>query len=46
MLAAPLMIGNDPRHMSRAPVEILTATELLAFLEREELGDPGRLALE
>ena len=31
MLAAPLMIGNDPRHMSRATVEILTATELIAI---------------
>ena len=42
MLAAPLMIGNDPRHMSRATVEILTATELIA-INQDPLGRQARL---
>ena len=31
MLAAPLMLGNDPRHMSAATKRLLTAPELLAI---------------
>jgi hypothetical protein len=31
MLSAPLILGNDPRHMTHATLEILTAPEVLAI---------------
>jgi alpha-galactosidase len=31
MLSSPLILGNDPRHMSRATLDILTAPEVLAI---------------
>mmetsp|Transcript_37616 Transcript_37616/g.85405 ORF Transcript_37616/g.85405 Transcript_37616/m.85405 type:complete len:520 (-) Transcript_37616:720-2279(-) len=37
MLAAPLILGNDPRSMSRAALRILTATELTA-INQDPLG--------
>ena len=37
MLAAPLILGNDPRRMKRSTVEILTAPELIA-ISQDRLG--------
>ena len=41
MLASPLMLGNDPRHMSAATRRILTARGLLAINQ-----DPSGLQAE
>ena len=31
MLSAPLILGNDPRHMTKATLQILTAKEVIAI---------------
>lgn len=41
MLSAPLILGNDPRHMSRATLDILLASEIVA-LNQDALGKQAR----
>ena len=41
MLAAPLILGNDPRHMTRATLDILLASEIVA-LNQDPLGKQAR----
>jgi hypothetical protein len=41
MLSSPLMLGNDPRHMSTATARILTAPGLLA-INQDPLGTSAR----
>ena len=41
MLSAPLILGNDPRHMTSATLDILLAPEILA-LSQDALGKQAR----